>query len=222
MYKITFNLKTSICFIDLPLFDGLISYCFCRHELGSFKRDLSLTKEQLNELELLLDKMPLKKHKDGYFLGSFMQFENSLNWTGSWKKRWNNKHDFIADFGKSKRQIEIDKGSFKSYDMPLNLNSIYQVWFYFDSDNVDFVEKLINSYLFGIGKKTSQGYGEIDNFIIDKIDYNPFEKVIRPIPISKNLTENERINLMINNQIANMRIKPPYWIFDDMQLCLVR
>lgn len=226
MYKITFELNSAICFVDKPLFDGLITYCYIKDKLGFIPYKLNFSKQELENFakELEFDKIPLKKHSDGYFIASYMQYEDKkVEFTGSWKKRWANQHDKIADFGKSKRVVEIDKGAFKSYDMPLNLHSISKVWFFFDSDNVKEVERLVTKYLVGIGKKTSQGYGEIKNIELEKIDYNPFEEgIIRPVPLPKEITDFEKTTLMMENKLLFCRYQPPYWSMVDSELCRIR
>lgn len=226
MYKITFELKSPISFIEPPVFDSIIAYCYMKEyypEKMKFK-DLSLDSESKIDF-LSFENFPIKKHESGlYFLSSFMQYEKEkgLNFTGSWKKRWDNKHDKIADFGKSKRQIEIDKGAFKSYDMPLNLYVLPKVWFYFDSDNIKEVEKLVTKHLYGLGKKTSQGYGEISNIQIETLDYNPFDNIIRPVPIkSLNIPEKEKTDLMLSGKVSYCAFKPPYWETKFFEACLI-
>ncbi len=223
MYRIDITFGNAICFIDVPIFDAIIAYAYAKEKLGSLTYKTSLSKQELEEFELLIemDKFPIKKHEDGYYISSYMQYDNSEQFKGSWKKRWCNQYDFIADFGNSKKAIEIDKGSFKSYDMPLNLHSIPTAYFYFDSDNVDQVSYLFEKHIWGIGKKNSQGYGKISSFVIKEIDYNPFENVIRPIPLG-DITEVEKMDLFINRHIKHMRIKPPYWSSIDSQLVRIK
>jgi len=221
MYKITFKLSSPISFIDKPLFDGIIAYLFFKDKYGIIEHSVKHEYNPLYDVDLFPD-FPLKKDSNDLYVSSFMQFDNSLNYTSSWKKRWANQHDYIADFGKSKRQVEIDKGAFKSYDTPLNLYSIPEVYFYFDTDNLEFLTKLVSN-LWGLGKKTSQGYGEIESFDIEKLDYNPFEKqVLRPIPILlSGLDPNEQSKALVDGRCAMHRVKPPYWSVQDMKMCLV-
>ena len=225
VYKIIFELSSPICFIDKPLFDGLITYCYIKDKLGFVPRKINFSAEEIEQFnkEFELSKIPLKKHKDNYFLASYMQYdeEKAINFTSSWKKRWANKYDFLADFGKSKRAIEIDKGAFKSYDIPLNLYNLDSVWFFFDSDNVKEVENLIKKHLYGLGKKTSQGYGEIKNIELESINYDPFENIIRPVPLPKNITDFEKTTLMMENKLLICRYQPPYWSMVNSELCRI-
>lgn len=216
MYKITFNMKTPICFIDRPIFDAIIAYCYAREFLGNrFKQGLSYDK--LIDFEA----MPIKRHKDGYFISTWMMWEQEIEFTGSWKKRWANEHDHLADFGKQKRKVRINAGEFKSYDMPMALHSIPEVWFYFDSDNVGEVERLLVKHLFGIGKKTSQGYGEFEDFKIEESGFDFFSEPCRPVPISE-----EKYFAMMKNTKQSISVqytgyRPPYWLPENQGYCLV-
>lgn len=225
MYKITFYLNSPISFIETPVFDSLIAYCYMKEYYSEKIKFRSLF---INETELFdfrkVEDFPIKLSEDkSYFIASYMFYnkEQAINYTESYKKRWCNKYDFIADFGKNKRQIKIDSGRFKSYDMPINVYSLEKVWFFFDSDNIKELEYLITKHLYGIGKKTSQGYGEIKNIEIEKIEINPFNEIIRPIPISNfNLSEEEKTKLMIEGKIKMSCYYPPYWDLNRLEFCL--
>jgi len=209
-YKISFNLASAISFIDLPVFDALLAYCYMKEKDGSVQQRLSIPKEELESF----DDLPLIRHSDGYFLASWMQFDynKAAEFTGSWKKRWANQYDFLADFGKKVRKVRINAGEYKSYDMPLVLHSIKTVWFYFASNDIVRVEYLLR-HLRGIGKKTSQGKGEISGFHIESVNYNPFDKVIRPIPAKES-------GLKESISVRMMAWRPPYWLSENQSFCL--
>lgn len=213
MYKITFTLKSAVSFVELPTFDGLLAWCYMKDKYGSVPQKLNLAKEELESF----DDLPLVKHEDGYFMASWMRFDEgkALEFTGSWKKRWANEHDHLADFGKKVKKVRVTAGEYKSYNMPIVLHRVRDVWFYFDSNNVEEVKRLL-SHLWGIGKKTSQGYGEISIFNIEQVDYNPFEQIIRPIPVKQDDLKNLR---MINMRL--MGWKPPYWLPENQEFCII-
>lgn len=151
----------------------------------------------------------------------FMQKEN-LEYSENHYKRWNSKDDDLANFGKNKRQISIQAGKFKSYIIPRVLHTINKVWFYFDTDNLKYLEYLIDTYLFGIGKKVSSGHGEIESKTIEIVDFNPFEKeIIRPIPI--NSIKNNTIETFDLNKvkIVSIRRLPPYHSSINKEKCFV-
>lgn len=212
MYKITFTLKSPVSFIEKPTFDGMLAWCWMKEKYGTVPQKLNLEKEELENF----DELPLEKHHDGYFMASWMLYNEgqALEFTGSWKKRWANEHDHLTDFSGKKRKIRTSAGEFKAYNMPIVLNRIKEVWFYFESDNVAMVKKLL-SHLWGIGKKTSQGYGEIGGFAIEEIDFNPFEgKVIRPVPAKvEDLKQSGTLSVRM------MGYKPPYWLPENQGFC---
>lgn len=135
----------------------------------------------------------------------------SIEQTSSWKKRWANKHDSIADFGKSKRKIDVGRGEYKSYDMPVNLVSTPEVWFFFYSNNVGNVEYLIDKHIVYLGKKRSQGYGEISDFTIDSVTDG---KIIRPIP-------KRFFDSLPPGELKYCAWKPPYWLPDNFEICVI-
>ena len=46
-YKITFQFKTPIVFIERPLFDGILAFCYMRENYGEFDQKLNLTEEEI-------------------------------------------------------------------------------------------------------------------------------------------------------------------------------
>jgi hypothetical protein len=118
----------------------------------------------------------------------------------------------VADFGKKTRKINVTSGEFKSYRVPINLHQHRFVYFYFDTENLELVEHLVSNHLPAIGKKRGSGYGEIESFKIEKIEYNPFEEnVIRPIPVEKIENLQEFAVKFGGNFISRYTAyKPPY------------
>lgn len=230
MFKITFNLKSNPCFIDRPVFDSIVFHCFIKDKCGSIphsSKDID-PNIKLNDDFMTLDEIkkevPLRLHKDDYFLASSMLFneKENLEYSENHYKRWNSKDDDLANFGKNKRQISIQAGKFKSYIIPRVLHTINKVWFYFDTDNLKYLEYLIDTYLFGIGKKVSSGHGEIESKTIEIVDFNPFEKeIIRPIPI--NSIKNNTIETFDLNKvkIVSIRRLPPYHSSINKEKCFV-
>lgn len=213
-YKITFKLATPVSFIDIPTFDGILSYAFAREKLKGqgFAQKINIAKEEMIDFS----EMPITMHEKGYFMASWMFWDETkaVEHTQRWRKRWANQHDKIVDFGKNQRKIEINKGAFKSYDMPLRVISIDKVWFYFQSDSIQEVDNLVKSWIYFIGKKRSQGYGEISYFNIEQVDFD-FSKIFRPIPV-----ELSEYNLK-EVEIKYCAWKPPYWRYENFNKCIV-
>lgn len=215
MYKIEFKMNAPICFVERPVFDGILAYCYARELLGDkFGQKLNLTQDEIIDFS----GMPISMHPDGYFLASWMFWGEEIEFTGSWKKRWANEFDDIADFGKPKRKVRINAGKYKSYDMPMQLHRMKSIWFYFESEDPIEVKRLISDYLFGIGKKTSQGYGEFESFEISETKEKNFSKeVIRPVPVK----EKDMSNLNGGMNLQLMGFRPPYWLPENQGFCLV-
>lgn len=221
-YKIKFELRNALSFTSLPTFDSILAWCYIKDKYGHVEQHLNIP---ANELESF-DDLPILKHERGYFLASWMMFDQCNGYenphpkyesTGSWKKRWANEYDFLVSVKEGKvKRIRINAGEFKSYDIPIVIFDLKSVWFYFKSNNVGEVERLVKTHLYGIGKKTAYGYGEIKTFVITELDHDPFEEsVIRPIPMQPtDLTSGKNIKSKL------MAWKPPYWLPSNQTFCI--
>lgn len=207
-------MATPLGFIDRPVFDALIVYCWMKEKYGHVPVKLELPNDKLSSFPGL----PIEYHKDGYPLSSVMLFMKDLEYTGSWKKRWANKHDALADFKKSKRKVHTGKGAFKSYDMPIPLHNIKTVWFYFVGD-ADKVKHLIDRHLTGIGKKISQGYGFFKSFEIKPAAKQLFSDILlRPIPIASAM--NYRYSETSPYSIRYCGYRPSYYLSENQAKCI--
>lgn len=212
-YKIIFELETPISFIERPIFDSILAYCYMRDTQGIIEQKLDIQKEDLIDFFEVLPLCSSKNEGFQYFNASWMLYEeaNVLEGQDSYKKRFDFYNDSVVDFDGKVEKILINKGDFKSYDVPISLNIIKQCWFYFESENVTEVERLIRLYLFGIGKKTAYGYGKIKKFHVEHCDFNPFEQVIRPIPYRER-----------KEGFAYLSYKPPYWLSSNFTYCKIK
>jgi hypothetical protein len=195
------------------MLDSIIGYALIKEKYGYVEHKLNIEENLFENGNL---EIPIRKHKKGYYLASRLLYnkDKDYEYVESIKKRWDNKHDELSDFGKSKRQVTIRKGEFKSGDYPINVHTIKDVWFYFYSDYPEYVKRLIDDYIPGIGYKTAIGYGEIDNISLEEINYNPFKNIIRPIPT-------RFFKEPLNNKISYTGWKPPYWEHENWELCYV-
>lgn len=210
-YKINFKMKSPVSFQDFIMFDGVIAYAYAcekNKEKGPRVGRLSFKKEDLIDFS----PMPIEMHEDGYFMASwgFYEKDGLVEHLASWKKRWAEEADYLADFGKNKRKVDIARGNFKSYNSQIRVVDLANIWFYFQSYDIEEVKRLLDTYVVGLGKKISQGYGLIDSYEIEKLDYNPFGgQIVRPIPAKET--------------IGNMRFlgfRPPYWLAENQTFCL--
>lgn len=199
-YRIDFQFNSSLVFDHIPVFDALLAYAAVREELGEkrMKHTTSLSQE---EIEWANGLIPLHRHEQGWFYGSWLLWDKEYSTEGivTWKKRWADTYDHLADFGKNVRKVRISGGPFKSYDVPMTAHDIAEGHCYFRSDDVQRVELLLRKHIYGIGKKLSQGYGEIETFTITAVEHDPFEQVIRPMPAPD------------GEMGVYMAWRPPYW-----------
>lgn len=209
-YKITFKLKTPVAVSDTIMFDGLVAYAFAQESSKFNNGRLSISKDDMIDLT----KMPIVYNKEeDYFFASWMLYDvdGAVEHLGSWKKRWANENDEYADFGKNIRKVRINNADYKSYNMPIRLVDLGECYFYFQSNDVDEVRRLIETHIVGLGKKVSQGNGVIESFEIEESEYM-FDNIIRPMPITK-LTPN-----VVTRYIG---FKPPYWLPENQKECIV-
>lgn len=215
-YSITFQMSAPICFIDRPIFDALIVYCWMKEKYGNVPVQLELSDEELSKFPGL----PIDYHRDGYPISSIMMFDTGdyVKYNGSWKKRWANKQDDLADFGKTQRKVHTGKGAFKSYDMPLPLHKIPEVTFYFQGNAAD-VKYFIDRHLSGIGKKISQGYGFFESYEIREAHRQTFDDILmRPIPISSAMYQKYPDNA--DYRIKYCGYRPSYYLDSNMAKCI--
>lgn len=220
VYKIGFNITSPISFFpnELPVFDSILSWC---SYLKNKKENNDIHTPHGGEVNQDEIEIPIIKDKLGFYYASRMFFDKNKAVEGvdSWKKRWENKHDDIVDFGKAKKRINTGSGQFKSYNVPVIFNSIKKVWFYFGSYDVAEVDLLVSKYLNGIGKKVSIGFGWFDNHDIIKVDKNNLEissVLIRPLPIdylkkNRHIFNNLIDNFTLKTKISTGNLTPPYW-----------
>lgn len=139
----------------------------------------------------------------------------------SWCKRWDDKNDDMVTGLKGKARVDIGAGHFKNYHMPLVVKSYKTITFYVQGDMGE-VKRLLENYIFYLGKKGSQGYGQVLRWDFEEIeqDYSLWKdnKPMRPIPAK------ECIEYIKNNNYADMRVHaliPPYWRPDNRELCVM-
>jgi len=208
MYKIIFNMISPICYLDLPIFDGIIASCLYKE----YCEKNNLSKKQSLNIEKLIDfDFPFKKEKD-YCLTSIMFFDKKyIEGITFWRKAWDNKNDYFVDFEGKKKKIKINSGIYKNYKMPLSYVYTNKVWFYFESEDIKRIKKLIDNYLIGIGKKVTYGFGWFKDYeIIETKEISFKDKLLRPIPFKE--TD-------LDGELKMCGYKSPYWLSNNIKLC---
>lgn len=218
--EIKFYMNSPIVAIDYLHLDSILAAAIMKEKIGEEYYDYKPNESQLIDIDLPLDK------KYGVWCSS-IGFGNNKESIGSWCKRWENKYDDCVKFNGKKERVDIGSGYFKSYHIPLVIKSYDYVIFYVRGDKEE-ISRLLNTYINYIGKKSSQGYGEIREIIINEIkeDWSCFKdnKPMRPIPIReypnylKDLI-NKGIEFTIQTGLYS--IKTPYWRTDCLEKCYI-
>lgn len=221
-FKVVAHMKSPIATIEWIILDSVISAAKAKEILGEefySGKNIVGTEEQVREM---LD--PILDRKYGVYCTS-IGIGNNRESVTSWSKRWDDKNDDIVKFnGKGKERVDIGAGFYKNYHMPLVLKSYKTITFYVRGD-LEEVKRLLENYIFYLGKKGSQGFGQIRKWEFAEIDEDwsiwKDGKLMRPIPVVECKEEIER---MIEQQKpVNMRrhpIVPPYWR-KETELCLM-
>lgn len=216
-FKVIAHMNTPIATVDDIILDSVISCAIVKEKLkdeyynGTNKYG---TKEEIdNWLGEILD-----KEKEVFCTS--IGFGDYLESVTSWAKRFDNKNDDIINFmGKGKKRIDIGGGHFKNYHTPLVLKSFKTITF-FVRGNLSKVKYLLENYIFYLGKKGSQGFGEVASWEFEKVEnnYSLFKDcaIMRPIPAR--LCDLDNIE---NYKIQNHAIIPPYWRKDNIELCIM-
>lgn len=205
-YKLNINLQTKINFIDPIFFDSLLIYLYIKDLFGEVPQVLNLKEDELIKLPAGY----LNKHKEGYYLASVLQYnkENDMQMTAFWTKHFDVKNSHFAKF-KGQRKILTNKGDYRSYQMPMLLHGIDNAYFVFESEEVEAVRELLSKHFVALGKKRNRGWGLVKDWNIE----NTAEPIVRFAPAKSERTDIPKMF---------MRIKPPYWMMDNAQLCEMR
>jgi CRISPR type IV-associated protein Csf3 len=235
-YRITFRLAAPCVFIDRPIFDSILAYALWREENPTAAQKLSYTDEEVEAFNAMLrEKLPLAWSEHGYPLASLLQFESVNEEIAYKRKKWDAQHDSYADFGKHKRQVRVNGGQYKSYELPrvtnifasphktLPFSQFGHVWFDFVSGDVVRVRELLDGYVAGIGKDVQQGKGRWSEYCIEEIAEPFVPCMMRPVPESS-MTKEELTALLNAGRKVSTRLmawRPPYWDARQAVVCVL-
>ena len=216
-YKIKFKMISPIAYTDIPVFDSIISYCVYQKH---FKKTTDIKTASGTEINKTIAKMiPIKKHKLGFYFCSYAIIEKKEISTDNWRKRWHSRHDFLTYFATKKRKINVGSGYYKSYDIPIVINSVDNLVFYFVGDKTKIIELL--SYLIGIGKKVKTGFGWFSSFKITEANEDEKQYLLfRPLPLlimGDKLFQNRKFTY--TNDFGAFEL--PYWLSEHQKNILI-
>lgn len=200
--KITATMGSPTAFIDMVVLDSILAAVAAKE----LHLDQLTTEDSIMEFDL-----PLKKGLGYWNASSGFCVGNAGK--AVYHKKWDEAHDDIVVTGKSK--INVSSGGYKSYSMPLR---------YIDTPTLTFwavgiaaqIEKQLSTVT-AIGKKRSQGYGQVIGWHVTASFCGEEEIVaLRPMP-SKTSKKFDFLEYFEKN----MRVIPPYWAMKDAVKCTV-
>lgn len=220
--KVTAHMRTPVAAIDPIILDSIISAAKAKEILEEDYYTGENIAGEIEDVKAMLG--TILDRKQGVFCTS-IGIGDSREYVGSWTKRWNAHDDDLVRFGGRKRKrVDIGSGFYKNYHMPLVLNSYKEIIFYARGDKEE-IERLLNSYIHYIGKKGSQGYGQVNKWTVDETteDWSLWKdnRPMRPIPADKSKDYIEK--LMKEEKNIEMRqhpTVPPYWR-EEKELCIM-
>ena len=166
--KITAKMQTQICFNEFLRFDNILSAAKAKEILQS---DYYLNPKQTGDLQLVIDTLSqFLKYNEKLKVFHSSCATDGKEFVTAYSKRWNGFRDEAVKYkGKGKQEIDTLRGFFKAYRNPLVYHTILEVVFYANGDKAE-IERLLSNNIAYLGKKSSQGYGKVKEWIIEEID----------------------------------------------------
>lgn len=119
------------------------------------------------------------------------------------------------------KNIDTGRGYTKNYHKHMQYRVAYAGCFYVSGDLLK-IQALLTAYITHIGKKASQGYGEVASYnfcVMEKFPWIIEDKLVRNIPAQEfNKLLHDKKLLKINKQCGYKAIVPPYWR-DETEFC---
>lgn len=222
-FKAIAHMRSPIAAIDPIILDSIISAAKAKEILEEdfySGANISGTEEMIRETL-----GPILDMRDGVYCTSIGLGENRES-VGSWTKRWDGANDDMVKFkGKRKKRVDIGAGKYKNYHMPLVIKSYKTITFYVRGDMKE-IKRLLKNYISYLGKKGSQGYGQIREWEFKETEENyslwKGNRPMRPIP-SKKCKEYIESQMKAEKTINARQhaVIPPYWRKDHKKLCIM-
>lgn len=195
--KITVHMGSPVVTTDYIFLDGLLSSAAFRDRVPRYY-DIPENRNELIHIPL-----PLKKYGDAEpFYAASIGFSPGMIIEGI--ERWRKRTEI-----ESKKKITIGSGTYKIYDMPIP-TQYAESWIFYANGDISEVRRLLTTHISSIGKKCSQGFGEVKKIEVAASDHD-WSVVkdgvpMRPIPVS----EAGGFDLDCDVQMF-FAFRPPYW-----------
>jgi CRISPR type IV-associated protein Csf3 len=213
--QVKFEMSAPFSTIDYLRIDGILAFFSLKELLGQDFFNLAGT-----AVDPVIDApLPIEKGRTSkglwWWHASFGLNSLHRDQITRWKKRWDDEHDDLVKFDGKKARVDHKAGFFKAYDMPLVLKNAAEVLFCVHGNMAE-VERLLRGCKF-VGKKRSQGYGEIKRisieetqhdwscWFVDNNDRGADNRPSRAIPMDMETFNGG------SAKFREMAYKPPYW-----------
>ena len=204
--KITAVLTSPYVSTDYIFFDALISSAVWQ---DCMKEKAFNIPE--NKTDIFYIPLPIKQvgTKEPFYAASIGFPKHAVEGTARWRKQ--------TDI-ESKKKIRIGSGEFKRYDMPMPYTSAEKIIFYANGNKAE-IERLL-AYIPGIGKKRTQGYGNVRSWYVEELDHDlsivKDGMPMRPIPVYEAAPFNLKCDV-----VMLFATRPPYWHRANLTKCFM-
>lgn len=136
-----------------------------------------------------------------------------------WRKRFDVlEAERAVEFGKKRGSVDVKSGKYKNYSMPLVIRLFDRLEWYLTGDGAVIEELLAGVHQ--LGKKQSQGFGEIRKWRVEPTDRDwgvrdDTGKLTRDLPV--NLSQGVPLG-----RVAQKGYRAPYWHYWFQQACALR
>lgn len=220
-FKVIMYMGSPVATTDDIILDSIISAAICKEQFSenyySGKNKYGTKKEVKSMLDPILDK------KMGVYCTS-KGIGNNREQTSHWVKYFDSENsELIKAKEKGKQKIRLTSGYFKIYRIPFTLRSYKTLTFFVRGDK-EKIKNLLENNINFVGKKSSQGYGEIlkYEFLDCEEDYSLFDKdgnIMRHIPV-REFVKTEKCPSE-KNFFKECPVIPPYWRNDCREICIL-
>ncbi|MGO0987464.1 hypothetical protein ACTPEW_16140 [Clostridioides difficile] len=224
-FKVIMHMGAPIATTDDIILDSLISAAICKESYSekyySGMNDYGTKEEIESMLDDILDKK-MRVYCTSKGIG------DNREYTSSWSKNFDSANSELIRTKEKGKKRELQRvrtvsGHFKEYHTQIVLKSYKTLTFYVRGDK-EKIKRLLENNINFVGKKSSQGYGEILKYeFLDCVeDYSLFDKqgnIMRNIPFAE-IMKLEK-TLSEENFLKECPIIPPYWRNDHKELCIL-
>jgi len=141
---------------------------------------------------------------------------NQATITKHWHtKNWRKRFDVDLEHQARRTNIDLTTGKFKAYDAPLPYTPADDLTFYFEGDPGRVME-LLERHIPAVGKKRSQGYGQIKDIFVRESDSE--SAILQNGVVTRSLPTSFGDRLPDQVHVEDRTVRPPYWHQDNKRM----